>query len=106
MDTAPEIEAAAKWNHNGSTEEVPAMPVTITLKNIPDALYESLKASAARNRRSLNSEVIARLEESTGSWSHLSVEERLERIRAARVTLRGGPFDPEELERYINEGRP
>jgi hypothetical protein len=36
--------------------------MTITLKNIPSALHARLKASAARNRRSLNSEILARLE--------------------------------------------
>lgn len=82
------------------------MPVTITLKNIPESLYESLKTAALKNRRSLNGEVLARLEESTAGWAHLGMDERLEQIRAARVTLKGGPFDPEELERYINEGRP
>jgi plasmid stability protein len=36
--------------------------VTLTLKNIPDELHQLLKQSAARNRRSLNSEILARLE--------------------------------------------
>ena len=81
------------------------MSVTITLKNIPEPLYERLKEAAAQNRRSLNGEVIARLDESTGGWKGLSIEARLERIRAARVTLKGGPFDPEEFDRYKNEGR-
>lgn len=35
---------------------------TLTLKNIPDGLHARLKASAARNRRSLNSEILFRLE--------------------------------------------
>jgi antitoxin FitA len=35
---------------------------TLTLKNIPDDLHARLKASAEKNRRSLNSEVLARLE--------------------------------------------
>ena len=35
---------------------------TLTLKNIPDALHELLKESAERNRRSLNSEILIRLE--------------------------------------------
>ena len=36
---------------------------TLTLKNIPDALHARLKASAERNRRSLNSEILIRLEQ-------------------------------------------
>ena len=35
---------------------------TLTLKNIPDDLHARLKASAEANRRSLNSEVLVRLE--------------------------------------------
>ena len=37
---------------------------TLTLKNIPPELHARLKASAERNRRSLNSEILARLESS------------------------------------------
>ena len=35
---------------------------TLTLKNLPDELHALLKQSAERNRRSLNSEVLVRLE--------------------------------------------
>jgi plasmid stability protein len=35
---------------------------TLTLKNIPDGLHARLKDAAARNRRSLNSEILIRLE--------------------------------------------
>ena len=36
--------------------------VTLTLKNIPDELHARLKEDAGRNRRSLNSEILIRLE--------------------------------------------
>ena len=35
---------------------------TLTLKNIPDELHAQLKESAEKNRRSLNSEILVRLE--------------------------------------------
>ncbi len=38
------------------------MATTLTLKNIPDLVYQRLKASAEENRRSLNSEAIVCLE--------------------------------------------
>ena len=38
------------------------MPTSVTLKNIPDAVYERLKAAAELHRRSLNSEAIVCLE--------------------------------------------
>jgi antitoxin FitA len=42
---------------------------TLTIKNIPDDVYEQLKRRAARDRRSVNSEVIVCLEEVLGSGS-------------------------------------
>ncbi len=36
--------------------------LTLTLKNIPTYLHARLKESAERNRRSLNSEILTRLE--------------------------------------------
>lgn len=38
------------------------MPITLTLKNIPDDGYERLRAAAEMHRRSLNSEAIVCLE--------------------------------------------
>ncbi|MGC8703572.1 MAG: FitA-like ribbon-helix-helix domain-containing protein, partial [Thiomonas sp.] len=38
------------------------MPTTLTLKNIPDEVYQRLKTSAEIHRRSLNSEAIVCLE--------------------------------------------
>ena len=37
--------------------------LTLTLKNIPEDLHAMLKQSAEKNRRSLNSEILARLEQ-------------------------------------------
>ena len=39
-----------------------AIVLTLTLKNIPKALHARLKEAADRNRRSLNSEILVRLE--------------------------------------------
>jgi F420-0:gamma-glutamyl ligase-like protein len=36
--------------------------LTLTLQNIPKELHAKLRASAEKNRRSLNSEILARLE--------------------------------------------
>ncbi len=36
--------------------------LTLTLKNIPTHLHAALKQSAEKNRRSLNSEILTRLE--------------------------------------------
>lgn len=41
--------------------------VTLTLKNIPKELHAKLKESAERNKRSLNSEILVRLESGFGA---------------------------------------
>jgi antitoxin FitA len=58
------------------------MPAAITLKGIPDDLYERLKRSAKAHHRSLNSEVIACLERQLAPQA-LSVDERLARAHCA-----------------------
>ena len=40
---------------------------TVTVKNIPSDIYEKLKLSAQRSRRSINSEIIACIERSVRS---------------------------------------
>lgn len=41
---------------------VHATPTTLTLKNIPDAVYERLKTAAEMHRRRMNSDAIVCLE--------------------------------------------
>ena len=41
---------------------------TLTIKNIPDDLYEELKQRAATNRRSINNEVIMLIERAFRSY--------------------------------------
>jgi plasmid stability protein len=80
------------------------LPTTLTLKNIPDAVYKALKASAINNRRSLNSEAIACLER-TLVPVRVTVEERLERARLLRARMLS-EISPEEIDAYKREGRP
>ena len=62
------------------------MPRTLTLKNIPDALYAGLKSTADAHHRSLNGEVIVCLE-SVLMPQKIWVDERLARARQIRQTL-------------------
>ena len=80
------------------------MPTTITLKGIPDDVYERLKASAAANHRSLNSEVIACLE-STLMTRRASAPDQLAAIRALRSRLPKGTFNHAEVDRLKRQGR-
>lgn len=81
------------------------MPTTLTLKNIPDEVYERLKASAATHRRSLNSEAIVCLE-SVLVPGRMAVEERLARARALRDALPKSTFRAKDIEAFKREGRP
>ena len=82
------------------------MPVTITLKNIPDSVYQSLKQSAEANRRSLNMEAITVLEKALAPKPEVSVEERIARAKALRASL-GPDFKTtiEEIDAFKKEGR-
>ena len=80
------------------------MPTTLTLKNIPDEVYEQLKAAAQTNRRSLNSEAIVRLE-ATLLAGRVDTGERLARARALRAALPKGKFKARDIDALKREGR-
>lgn len=80
------------------------MPTTMTLKNIPDELYEKLKLAAEAHRRSLNSEAIVCLE-TVLVPERTPVAERLERARALRASLPGGKFRARDIDALKRQGR-
>jgi len=80
------------------------MPTTLTLKNIPDAVYERLKTSAASHRRSLNSEAIVCLE-SVLLPTRLTPDERLARAREMRAALPRGKFSAGDIDAAKRDGR-
>ena len=78
----------------------------ITVRGIPEAIYEELKAEAERNRRSLNQEIVHRLETSVRA-PHADPGGALERIRALRSRLdHVPPLDDDLLAGARREGRP
>ncbi|MCP9848971.1 FitA-like ribbon-helix-helix domain-containing protein [Cyanobium sp. Morenito 9A2] len=82
------------------------MARSLTLKNLPDALYERLQASAQQHRRSLNSEAIVCLE-SVLQPPTLTAAVRLEQLRQLRATLPpDAVFEPGEIDAFKREGRP
>ncbi|MGH8802485.1 MAG: FitA-like ribbon-helix-helix domain-containing protein [Casimicrobiaceae bacterium] len=62
------------------------MPTTLTLKNIPDDVYERLKVVAAMHRRSLNREAIVCIE-TVVMHTQMTPAERLARARQLRAAL-------------------
>ncbi|NWG74765.1 MAG: Arc family DNA-binding protein [Rubrivivax sp.] len=81
------------------------MPTTLTLKNIPDEVYERLKASAEAHRRSLNSEAIVCLE-AVLLPGRVDPGERIARARALREALPKGKFKARDIDAMKREGRP
>ena len=81
------------------------MPTTLTLKNIPDAVYERLKSAAEMHRRSLNSEAIVCLE-AVLLPTKLALGERLARARELRAALPKQTFLAEDIENAKRDGRP
>ncbi len=77
--------------------------VSLTLKKIPEDLHAKLKESAARNRRSLNSEMLARLE---GDFA-APVVDRAKLARDLKAfTDRLPRVDHRLVSRFRRQGRP
>ena len=77
---------------------------SLTIKNIPPELLERLKGSAAARRRSLNREVIQRLEDSLGSTA-LDVDALLREATAVRERPRLPYLTDQELKKARERGR-
>ena len=78
---------------------------TITIKNIPEDLYERLKEAARAHRRSINSEVIVCIEKAVGSHK-IDVEAEIAAARELREKAGDYYLTDNELDRFKAEGRP
>lgn len=75
---------------------------TLTLKNIPDELHALLKESAEKNRRSLNSEILIRLE---SAFSAPVIDAR-QRAKALKAFVAAQPMvDHALVDRFKRQGR-
>lgn len=76
------------------------MPVSLSIKNVPDELAERLRQRAARNHRSLQGEVMAILEAAEGTPGQtMSIQEFAEWAR------KSGLRTPSESVAMIREDR-
>ena len=91
------------WFQNGTIVGMK----TITLKNIPDRVYERLKLQAKVSHRSLNGEIIYWLEKSLDIRERPSVEETIAKARAFREKLlsKGVMLTAEEIDEAKRSGR-
>jgi hypothetical protein len=81
------------------------MAKNLTLKGIPEALYERLKREATANHRSLNSEIIHRLSLSTDA-PRVDPETYLSELSVLQSRLRVRRLTGATLRAAKSEGRP
>jgi len=96
-----------RTQNGGGTILVPSgylMP-NISLKNLPKDIHRRLKERAKRNHRSLNSELIACLQEAVMP-KRIDPGEAAEAIRALRARFRGPPLQDDDVARLKAERRP
>jgi antitoxin FitA len=77
----------------------------VNVKNMPKEIHRRLKERAKRNHRSLNSELLACLQEAVLP-RRIDPDEAAERVRAMRARFRGPPLVDEDLARLKAERRP
>ena len=80
------------------------MPV-LTIKNIPDSLYEQLKSAAELHRRSINSEVLVCLEKAL-VVKKTTPNDRLKRIEQLRASIKPSNITLDDIDAAIENGRP
>ncbi|MGH7581951.1 MAG: FitA-like ribbon-helix-helix domain-containing protein [Gemmatimonadales bacterium] len=77
---------------------------TLTIKGLPVAVYQSLKAQAESHRRSLNGEIIVCLERAVGAAAFDPAEWLVE-VREFRDELHIKPLTDRELRAVRESGR-
>lgn len=78
---------------------------SLTIKNVPEHLYQHLKRQAQNNRRSLNSEILMCLEQTLQNRPQ-NAQATLDRIRALRQKTAKHPLTDEVLQQAKLNGRP
>ena len=78
---------------------------TLTIRNIPEKLYQRLEESAARHRRSVNGEAISCLEKAL-IGNRLDPEDFLAQVRSLRARMPRAFVTERDLRAAKNQGRP
>lgn len=78
---------------------------TVTVKNIPVEVYEKLKRAAEISHRSINSEIIACIEQAVGS-QEVDPNLLLANARKLRTKTANHPITDRELAQAKAAGRP
>ncbi len=77
----------------------------ITVRDIPEEIYQKIKQEAVANKRSINSEILYGLEQNYGT-SPQNKQVMLENVRRVRAKTKGRIYLTEtEITKAKNEGR-
>lgn len=76
---------------------------SITVKNIPELLYQKIRDRAKAQHRSINSEIIACLEHSTQA-NYVATDEILYQARRMRESINAS-INSDEIREAIKQGR-
>lgn len=80
------------------------MPKNITIRDIPDEVYDKLKQQAELHRRSVNSEVIVYLERMVSSTKP-DADQIIKRAKNLKKSAQGR-LSIDEIQKQIDIGRP
>ena len=80
------------------------MPKNITIRDIPDDIYQKLKRQAELHHRSINSEVIVTLEKMVKSHRH-DASQIIDRANTLKSKAKGS-LSMSQIEDAIDQGRP
>jgi plasmid stability protein len=78
------------------------MPASLSIKNVPDDVVERLRARAARNRRSLQGELLDLIEQAVDEVPTVSARDVYQRIR--KLSLPAGERSVDII-RELRDGR-
>lgn len=80
------------------------MPTNITIRDIPDDIYEKLKRQAELHHRSINSEVIVYLKKIVQS-NRVDPDQIIARAKKLKEKAKGS-LTIEQIQEAIDQGRP
>ncbi|MBI5568306.1 MAG: Arc family DNA-binding protein [Desulfomonile tiedjei] len=76
----------------------------LSLKNMPQDLYERIRRSAEEHRRSMNSEILVTLETAMGSH-RLDPDDFITRVEALQSRIKATPLTDDFLRKAKEDGR-
>jgi plasmid stability protein len=80
------------------------MPKNITIRDIPDDIYQRIKHQAELHRRSINSELIVSLKRSVKSYRK-DPDQIITKARKLKQQAKGS-LSMDEIQETIDQGRP